>query len=131
MLMEFWTSFNKVIRSRLGIFLAIINWSLLIFFYFMETPVETAKPAPHLLDLLNLYYEPVWFQIILLLSLPAIGIVGLILLLFGYNDSIGERYWIIGLFVNLLFILGITLQWLLVGYVIEKIIKKLKNRKNT
>jgi hypothetical protein len=126
MLMEFWTSFNKVIRSRLGLLLAVINWSLLILFYFTRD-INTAKSQLHLLDI---YYESVWFLIVLLLNIPAIGIVTLIALLFGYNDSIGERYWIIGLFVNLLFILGITFQWILIGYGVEKIIKKPKNRKN-
>jgi small-conductance mechanosensitive channel len=122
MLIEFWTSFNKVIRSRLGLLLAVINWSLLIFFYF--TRENTGEPV-------HLYHESVWFQIVLLLNIPAIGIVTLIAFLFGYNDSIGERYWIIGLFVSLLFIIGITFQWMPIGYTIEKIINNVRKPKDS
>lgn len=102
---------KKVIKSRLGLLLAIFNWLLFSFLYFTR---ESRGQTIHL------YNESIFFQIVVIINIPAITVAGLVVLLLGYNDSIGERYWITKPVVLLCFVFAITIQWLIIGYGIEK-----------
>jgi ABC-type xylose transport system permease subunit len=115
---EFGNHFKEIIKSRSGLIIAALNWVLFVCFYF--TRENSEQP-------IHLYYESVFFQVLLVLNAPAIICVALVFALLGYNDSVGNKYWFIKVFVALGFILAITTQWLLIGYGIEKIFRRKKN----
>ncbi len=112
---KFWNYFKEIIKSRLGLIVVTLNWILFVYFYLTRENPE--QP-------IHLYYESVFFQILLVLNSPALICVGLVFFLLGYNDSVGENYWIIKLFVALGIIVAITAQWLLIGYGIGKLFKR-------
>lgn len=117
-----WKHFKKIIKSRLGLLLTAINWALFVFCYF--TREDVGQP-------IHLYYERIFFQIIIILNIPAIAVAGLLSLSLGYSDAVGEKYWITKPIVALGFIFAITIQWLVIGYSIEKLWRRRKEIKNS
>lgn len=106
----------EVIKSPVGIGFSVTHWIVVLY----AICGETHSAYFHFTD------EPLLTQWLYLLNLPAFVLGGL--LFFPVVTILGESI-VTKFFVIFLYFLCITLQWLMVGFIINKVVTSLKSNK--
>ena len=124
------TFFRRVMRSHLGHVLLAISWTFILLVYVQTHPtqpqfVECAPTREEFRVIVDKFY-PIWTTVIAVAHLPAIALtVGTTKLLQrAFSLSCGSTAKIE---MPLLFVFS-AIQWLLVGYTIESLVRRVRFR---
>jgi len=103
--------------SRVGLLLAVLNFTLLFYCYYERD----WKSEPF-----HYFYESNLLKVIMFLNAPPFLFVSVPFWELGFTEAVGERFLIIKVLYFVSLLLAITFQWLLIGYIIEKTYRNLK-----
>jgi hypothetical protein len=121
---------KRVLLSRLGLVLICLNIFLYIYSWYTR---DTSMPFDLRYESWSLIIPSVLNSPLYLLVIGIFFIITSILIhLIGFSTPLdfGVFNWVIGFFVCTAFFILFSLYWSLIGYIIEKIIKKLIAARN-
>ena len=75
----------------------------------------------------HFFYEPLAYKLLVTLDLPALLFGMLILIPFAHEASPISQYWWAYWVQNLVMAVFVSLQWLLIGYILEKLITNIRH----
>lgn len=105
------------VSSRVGLLLAAINFTLLFYCYYERD----WKSEPF-----HYFYESTLLKVLLFLNAPPFLFVTVLFSELGLTGENGEKILIFKIFYFSSLFLAATFQWLLIGYIIEKTHRSLK-----
>lgn len=101
------SNLQQAFLNKVTLFTVLIHWTIVIIAFYIRGGWNLQ---------IHFYYEPLLSKILLLLNLPAITIAESLSM--PLNTLIAENY---PLKTTVIFVLSITVQWVLIGYVINKL----------
>lgn len=112
-----WRMFIEIFTSRLGRVLFIVHALVAVFVYRSRTSLAEQP--------FHFYYESLPLKVLIALDLP--GLVAATLILMPMQ-SLFPRSWLIPWLANGVGIICTSVQWWLIGYLLEKAFAVMKNR---